>query len=184
MNIRYNEFGLGPHAYSDSEFWLLKIMNIFFGHLIGLLVWEISPSQGLYLPRTAQHRKMRTHIHGSSGIQTHDPSVRVVDVSTCLRPRGYWERLHYTKYYKSDYVKVYEVGRACRTHGEMKNACDISVVKSERERLLGSCTRRWEDNIKMDLREIGWKGVDWVNLDQDRDKWRAFVNAIMNLRVP
>jgi hypothetical protein len=44
--------------------------------------------------------------------------------------------------------------------------------------------RRWEDNIKMDLREVAWGGTDWINLAQDRDRWRALVNAVMNLRVP
>jgi hypothetical protein len=44
--------------------------------------------------------------------------------------------------------------------------------------------RRWEDNIKMDLREIGWGDMDWINLAQDRDRWRALVNAVINLRVP
>jgi hypothetical protein len=43
---------------------------------------------------------------------------------------------------------------------------------------------RWEDNIKMDLREVAWGGMDWINLVQDRDRWRALVNAVMNLRVP
>jgi hypothetical protein len=43
---------------------------------------------------------------------------------------------------------------------------------------------RWEDNIKIDLREVGWVGMDWINLAQDRDRWRALVNAVMNLRVP
>jgi len=42
--------------------------------------------------------------------------------------------------------------------------------------------RRWEDNIRMDIREIGWECVDWIHLDQDRDKWRAFVNTVMNLQ--
>jgi hypothetical protein len=44
--------------------------------------------------------------------------------------------------------------------------------------------RRWEDNIKMDLREVGWGSMDWINLAKDRDRWRALVNAVMNLRVP
>jgi hypothetical protein len=43
--------------------------------------------------------------------------------------------------------------------------------------------RRWVDNIKMDLREIGWDGMDWIDLAQDRDQWKALVNAVMNLRV-
>jgi hypothetical protein len=45
-------------------------------------------------------------------------------------------------------------------------------------------TRRWVDNIKIDLREIGWDGMDWIDLAQDRDQWRALVNTVMNLRVP
>jgi hypothetical protein len=49
---------------------------------------------------------------------------------------------------------------------------------------LGRPRRRWEDNIKMDLREVGWGGMDWINLAQDRDRWRAVVNTVMNLRVP
>jgi hypothetical protein len=44
--------------------------------------------------------------------------------------------------------------------------------------------RRWVDNIKMDLREIGWDGMDWIDLAQDMDQWRALVNTVMNLRVP
>jgi len=44
--------------------------------------------------------------------------------------------------------------------------------------------RRWEDNIRMDLRDIGWKGVEWIHLAQDMDRWRALVNAVMNLPVP
>jgi hypothetical protein len=44
--------------------------------------------------------------------------------------------------------------------------------------------RRWEDNIKMDLQELGWGDMEWIDLAEDRDKWRALVNAVMNLRVP
>jgi hypothetical protein len=51
-------------------------------------------------------------------------------------------------------------------------------------KVLGRPRRRWEDNIKMDLREVGWEGMDWINLAQDRDRWRALVSAVMNLRVP
>jgi hypothetical protein len=49
---------------------------------------------------------------------------------------------------------------------------------------MGKPTRRWEDNIKMDLQEVGCEGMDWIELVQDRDRWRALVNAVMNLRVP
>ena len=56
--------------------------------------------------------------------------------------------------------------------------------KPEGRRPLGRPTRRWEDNIKIDPREVGWGGMDWINLAQDRERWRALVNAVMNLRVP
>jgi hypothetical protein len=57
------------------------------------------------------------------------------------------------------------------------------VGKPEGKRPQGGPRRRWEDNIKMDLREIGWVGIDWIDLAQDRDLWRALVNMVMNLRV-
>ena len=56
--------------------------------------------------------------------------------------------------------------------------------KPEGKRLLWRPRLRWEDNIKMDLQEIGCGGMDWIELAQDRDRWRALVNAVMNLRVP
>jgi hypothetical protein len=70
--------------------------------------------------------------------------------------------------------------------GETRNAYRMLVGKPEGKRPLGRprCTRRWVDNIKMDLREIGLDGVDWIELAQDRDQWRALVNTVMNLRVP
>jgi hypothetical protein len=58
------------------------------------------------------------------------------------------------------------------------------VGKPEGRRPLGRPRRRWVDNIKMGLREIGGDGVDWIDLAQDRDHWRAFVNTVLNLRVP
>jgi hypothetical protein len=68
--------------------------------------------------------------------------------------------------------------------GEKSNAYRLSVGKPEGKSPLGRPRRRWVDNIKMDLFEIGWGGVDWIGLAQDRDKWRYIVNAVMNLRVP
>ena len=56
--------------------------------------------------------------------------------------------------------------------------------KPEGKRPLGRPRRRWEDNIKMDLKEVGCGGMDWIDLAQDRDRWRALANAVMNLRVP
>jgi hypothetical protein len=76
------------------------------------------------------------------------------------------------------------MGRACSTHGEKRNAYRILVGKPERKRPAGRPRRRWEDNIRMDLREIGWVGMDWIDLAQDRNQWRALVNTVMNLRVP
>ena len=60
----------------------------------------------------------------------------------------------------------------------------VLVGKPEGERPFGSPRRRWVDNIKMDLQEVGCAGTDWIELAQDRDKWRALVSAVMNLRVP
>ena len=58
------------------------------------------------------------------------------------------------------------------------------MVKPEGKRPLGGPRRRWEDNIKMDVQEVGCGGMDWIELVQDRDRLRALVNAVMNLRVP
>jgi hypothetical protein len=68
--------------------------------------------------------------------------------------------------------------------GEKRNVYRLLVEKPEGERPLGRIRRRWVDSIKMDLLEICRGGVDWIGLAQDRDKWRALVNAVMNLRVP
>jgi hypothetical protein len=67
--------------------------------------------------------------------------------------------------------------------GEKRNAYRLLVGKPEGKRPLGRPRCRWVDNIKMDLLGIGWGGVDWIGVTQDRDKWRALVNAVMNLRV-
>jgi hypothetical protein len=67
--------------------------------------------------------------------------------------------------------------------GEGRNVYKVLVGKPEGKRPLGRPRRRWEDGIKMDLVEIGWWGVEWIHLAQDRDRWRAVVNAVMNLRV-
>jgi hypothetical protein len=68
--------------------------------------------------------------------------------------------------------------------GEKRNAYRILVGKPEAKRPLVGPKRRLVDSIKMDLREIEWDGVDWIDLAQDRDRWRALLNTIMNLRVP
>jgi hypothetical protein len=58
------------------------------------------------------------------------------------------------------------------------------VGKPEGKRQLGRTRRRWEDNFRMNLREIGWGGMDWIDLAQDKDQWKALVNTVMNLLVP
>jgi hypothetical protein len=68
--------------------------------------------------------------------------------------------------------------------GEKTGAYRILVGRPEGRRPLGRPRRRWEDNIEMDLREVGWGGMDWIELVQERDRLRALVNAVMNLRVP
>jgi hypothetical protein len=67
--------------------------------------------------------------------------------------------------------------------GERRNAYRILMGKPEGKRPLGRPICRWVDNAKMDLKEVGWDGGDWIDLAQDRDRWRAHVNAVMNLRV-
>ena len=67
--------------------------------------------------------------------------------------------------------------------GEGRGVHRVLVGKPEGKRPLGRPRRRWEDNIKMDLREVGGDG-DWMELAQDRDRWQALVNTVMNLRVP
>jgi hypothetical protein len=68
--------------------------------------------------------------------------------------------------------------------GEKRNAYRILVGRSEGKRPLGRQRRRWVNNIKMDLREVEWDCMDWIDLAQDRDQWRALVNTVMKIPVP
>jgi len=68
--------------------------------------------------------------------------------------------------------------------GEGSGVYRVLVGRPGGRRPLGRPRRRWEDNIRMDLREVGYGCVDWMELAQDRDRWRALVSAVMNLRVP
>jgi hypothetical protein len=76
------------------------------------------------------------------------------------------------------------MGGTCGAHGGREGCIQHFSWVAEGRRPLGRPRRRWEDNIKMDLSEIGFGDVDWINLAQDRDRCRALVNTVMNLRVP
>jgi hypothetical protein len=76
------------------------------------------------------------------------------------------------------------MGRACSTHGEKGNAYRILVGKPEGKRPQGRPRSRCEDNVKMDLKEVGGGGMDWIDLPQDGDQLRVLVNTFMNVRVP
>jgi hypothetical protein len=106
---------------------------------------------------------------------------------------GEWRRLHnkelYAPYSSTNIIRVIKsrrlrsAGHVARI-GQRRGAYRALVGKPEGRRPLGRPRHRWEDNIKMDRREVGWGGMDWINLAQDRDRWRALVNAVMNLWVP
>ncbi|KAJ4440775.1 hypothetical protein ANN_10621 [Periplaneta americana] len=106
---------------------------------------------------------------------------------------GEWRKLHNTElhalYCSPDIIRNIKsrrlrwTGHVARM-GESRNAYRVLVGRPEGKRPLGRPRRRWEDNIKMDLREVGYDDRDWINLAQDRDRWRAYVRAAMNLRVP
>jgi hypothetical protein len=76
------------------------------------------------------------------------------------------------------------MGRACGTYGRQERCTQVLLVRHEGRRPLGRPRRRWEYNIKMDLQEVGGGDMDWIALAQDRDRWRALMNAVMSLRVP
>jgi hypothetical protein len=71
----------------------------------------------------------------------------------------------------------------CSVDGEGKGVYMVLVGKPEGKRPLGRCRHRWENNIKVYLQEVGCAGMDWTELDQDRDRWETLVNAVMNLWV-
>jgi hypothetical protein len=105
---------------------------------------------------------------------------------------GEWRRLHNEElndlYSSPNIIRVIKsrrmkwVGHVARM-GEGRGAYKILVGRPEGRRPLGRPRHRCEDNIKMDLQEVGWEGVDWIDMAQDRDRWRALVNMVMNLRV-
>jgi hypothetical protein len=106
---------------------------------------------------------------------------------------GEWRKLHNEElnylYSSPNIVRVTKqrrmrrVGRVARM-GERRGVYGVFVGKPEGKILLGRPRRRWENNIKMDLQGGGSGGMDWIELAQDRDRWRALVNAVMNVQVP
>jgi len=104
-----------------------------------------------------------------------------------------WRKLHNEdlndKYSSSNIVRVIKsrimrwAGHIARM-GERRGVYRVLVGKPEGKSPLGRPRRRWEDDIKVDLQEVGCGGMDWIELAQDRDGWLALVSAIMNLRVP
>jgi hypothetical protein len=106
---------------------------------------------------------------------------------------GGWGKLHNEElnglYSSPSIVRVIKARRMRWTGhvprmGEVRGAYNILIRRPEGRRPLGRPRRRWEDNIKMDLRQIRFWDVDWIHWAQDRDRWRALVNMVMNLRVP
>ena len=106
---------------------------------------------------------------------------------------GEWRKLHNEElsvlYSLPNIVRVVKLRRmrwaghvACM--GQGRGVCRVLVGKSEGKRPMGRPRRRWEDNIKMDLQEVGGVCGDWMELAQDRDRWWALVSTVMNLRVP
>jgi hypothetical protein len=106
---------------------------------------------------------------------------------------GEWRRLHKEElndlYSSPNIVRVIKwrrmrwAGHVARV-GEEKRVYRILVGKPEGGRPLGRSRRRWVDNIRMDLQEVGCGYIDWIGLAQDRDRWRTLLSAVMNLRVP
>jgi hypothetical protein len=105
---------------------------------------------------------------------------------------GEWRKLHneelHDLYSSPSIIRIIKSGRMrwvehVARMGEKRNAYRVLVGKPEGKRSLGRPRRRWVDNTRMDLREVGWGDVDWIGLAQDRNRWRALVNAVMNFLV-
>jgi hypothetical protein len=89
-----------------------------------------------------------------------------------------------TQYFSCDKIEKNEMGGACSAYRERRDIYKILVGKSEGKGPLGRSRRRWKDHIKMDFQDVGYGDMNWINLAQYRDRWRALVNAVMNFRIP
>ena len=89
-----------------------------------------------------------------------------------------------TPYCSGEKIEKNEMGGACSAYEEERGVYRVLLGKPGGKRPLGRPRRSWEDNIKMDLQEVGCWGMDWIELAQVRDRWGALVNAVMNLWVP
>jgi hypothetical protein len=106
---------------------------------------------------------------------------------------GEWRKLHNEElrdlYSSPSIIRIIKsrrmrwAGHVARM-GEKRKAYRLLVGKPEGKRPLGRPRRRWVDNIRMDLGDVGWSDVDWIGLAQDRNRWRGVVNSVLNLRVP
>jgi hypothetical protein len=106
---------------------------------------------------------------------------------------GEWRKLHneelHDLYSLPSIIKITklrggEMGGACSTNGEKRNTYRLLMGKPEGKRPLGRPRRRCVDNIRVDVVEVGWGDVDWTSLAQDRERWRALLNSVLNLRFP
>jgi hypothetical protein len=106
---------------------------------------------------------------------------------------GEWKKLHNEGlrdlYSSPSVIRIIKSSRMrCARHvariGEKRNAYRLLVGKPEGKRPLGRPRPKWVDNMRMDLGEVGWGDVDWIVLAKDRNRWRALVNSVLNLRVP
>jgi hypothetical protein len=106
---------------------------------------------------------------------------------------GEWRKLHnkelHDLYSSPSIIRIIKsrrmrlAGHVARI-GEKRNAYRLLVGKPGGRRPLGRPRRRWVDHIRMDLGEVGWDNVDWIGLAQDRNRWRALANSVLNLRIP
>jgi hypothetical protein len=101
---------------------------------------------------------------------------------------GEWRKLHNKElqdlYSSPLLVAEDEMGEPCSTNGAKMNSYRLLVEKPEGKRPLGRPRRKWADNIRMNLGDVGWGDVDWIGLAKDRNRWRALVNSVLNLRFP